>query len=179
MATIFCCTLCLLVLQERLADAQNAQTAADAEAKAADIKTKHLAKQAAEQRKGLASKDKEASGMRKQLDDAQRKVDACTQKLQGLSYDAAAVEQLEATRQREVAEMRSAKEAVEVLGAQLSTLEFHYRCVDAIRGVIRGHRWRSVGCHGTNAVRRLKGGACNGHRAELRQVTVPGRLRSV
>jgi hypothetical protein len=117
------------VPQERLADAQNAQTAADAEAKAADIKTKHLAKQAAEQRKGLASKDKEASGMRKQLDDAQRKVDACTQKLAGLSYDAAAVEQLEGTRQREVAEVRAAKEAVEVLGAQLSTLDFHYRCV--------------------------------------------------
>lgn len=69
-------------MQERLADAQNAQTAADAEAKAADIKTKHLSKQAADQRKNLASKDKEASGMRKQLGDAQRKVDSCNQKLQ-------------------------------------------------------------------------------------------------
>jgi hypothetical protein len=73
--------------------------------------------------------------MRKQLDDAQRKVDTCRQKLQGLSYDAAAVEQLEATRQREVAEVRSAKEAVEVLGAQLSTLDFHYRCVGLLLSV--------------------------------------------
>jgi structural maintenance of chromosome 2 len=69
-------------MQERLADAQNAQTAADAEAKAADIKSKHLSKQAADQRKKLASKDKEANGMRKQLDDAQCKVDSCNQKLQ-------------------------------------------------------------------------------------------------
>lgn len=47
--------------------------------------------------------------------------------LQGLKYDAAAVEELEQARQREVAEVRAAKEAVEVLGAQLSALDFHYR----------------------------------------------------
>jgi hypothetical protein len=47
--------------------------------------------------------------------------------LQGLNYDAAAVEELEQARQREVAEVRAAKEAVEVLGAQLSALDFHYR----------------------------------------------------
>lgn len=69
-------------LQERLADAQNAQTAADAEAKAADIKQKHLSKQAAEQRKQLASKDKEASTMRQQVDKAQQQVDKCKQALQ-------------------------------------------------------------------------------------------------
>lgn len=69
-------------LQERLADAQNAQTAADAEAKAADIKQKHLGKQAAEQRKALASKDKEGSAMRQQLDKAQQQVARCTQALQ-------------------------------------------------------------------------------------------------
>lgn len=38
-------------LQERLADAQTGQTAAEAEAKAADIRVKHLTKQMAEQRK--------------------------------------------------------------------------------------------------------------------------------
>lgn len=48
---------------------------------------------------------------------------------QGLHYDAAAVEELESVRQLEVAEVRSAKEAVEVLGAQLSALDFTYRCV--------------------------------------------------
>lgn len=69
-------------LQERLADAQNAQTAADAECKAADIKQKHLSKQAAEQRKSLASKDKEATGLRQALDKAQQQVDKCRQQLQ-------------------------------------------------------------------------------------------------
>jgi structural maintenance of chromosome 2 len=69
-------------LQERLADAQNAQTAADAEAKAADIKQKHLSKQAAEQCKVLASKDKEGAAMRQQLDKAQQQVARCTQALQ-------------------------------------------------------------------------------------------------
>jgi chromosome segregation ATPase len=69
-------------LQERLADAQNAQTAADAEAKAADIKQQHLSKQAAEQRKTLASKDKEGAAMRQQLDKAQQQVARCTQALQ-------------------------------------------------------------------------------------------------
>ncbi len=38
-------------LQERVADAQTSQTAAEAEAKAADIRAKHLAKQVAQQRK--------------------------------------------------------------------------------------------------------------------------------
>lgn len=69
-------------LQERLADAQNAQTAADAEAKAADVKQKHLRKQVAEQRKALAGKDKEAAGLRAQLDKAGAAVEKCRQALQ-------------------------------------------------------------------------------------------------
>uniref|UniRef100_A0A383VT73 Structural maintenance of chromosomes protein n=1 Tax=Tetradesmus obliquus TaxID=3088 RepID=A0A383VT73_TETOB len=114
-------------LQERLADAQNAQTAADAEAKAADIKQKHLGKQAAEQRKALASKDKEGSAMRQQLDKAQQQVARCTQALQELGYDAAAAEQLEEARRAELAALRTAKEAVEALGAQMHGLDFTYR----------------------------------------------------
>ncbi|WIA36580.1 hypothetical protein OEZ86_007870 [Tetradesmus obliquus] len=114
-------------LQERLADAQNAQTAADAGAKAADIKQKHLGKQAAEQRKALASKDKEGSAMRQQLDKAQQQVARCTQALQELGYDAAAAEQLEEARRAELAALRSAKEAVEALGAQMHGLDFTYR----------------------------------------------------
>lgn len=71
-------------LSERLADARNSQTSADAEAKAADIKLKHLSKQAAEQRKALASKDKEAGTMKQQLDQAQEKISSCKQALQVL-----------------------------------------------------------------------------------------------
>lgn len=53
--------LCRLLplLQERLADAQNAQTEAEAAAKAADTRAKHLAKQLGEQKKALAAKEKE------------------------------------------------------------------------------------------------------------------------
>ncbi|KAF6256242.1 structural maintenance of chromosomes protein 2 [Scenedesmus sp. NREL 46B-D3] len=114
-------------LQERLADAQNAQTAADAEAKAADIKQKHLSKQAAEQRKALASKDKEGAAMRQQLDKAQQQVARSSQALQELNYDAAAAEQLEEQRRDELAALRTAKEAVEGLSAQMSGLDFSYR----------------------------------------------------
>ncbi len=64
-------------LQERLADATNAQTAADAEAKAADIRAKHLTKQASEQRRALGAKDKEASRLQAELAAAQRAVDKC------------------------------------------------------------------------------------------------------
>lgn len=69
-------------LQERLADAQNAQTSADAEAKAAHIKAKHLTKQMAEQRRQLASKDKEATRLQAELAAAQKAVSTCQNKLQ-------------------------------------------------------------------------------------------------
>lgn len=51
---------------------------------------------------------------------------------QSLDYDAAAVEELEQVRQQEAAQVRSAKEAVEVLAAQLSALDFTYRCARAL-----------------------------------------------
>lgn len=50
---------------------------------------------------------------------------------QSLNYDATAVEELEQVRQQEAAQVRSAKEAVEVLAAQLSALDFTYRCARA------------------------------------------------
>lgn len=69
-------------LQERLADAQNAASAAESEAKQADVRSKHLAKQAAEQRKALASKDKEAKQWQGQLQAAKKTVADCQTKLQ-------------------------------------------------------------------------------------------------
>jgi structural maintenance of chromosome 2 len=69
-------------LQERLADAQNAASAAESEAKQADVRSKHLAKQASEQRKALASKDKEAKQWQGQLQAAKKTVADCQTKLQ-------------------------------------------------------------------------------------------------
>lgn len=59
-------------LAERLEDARNAQTAADAEAKAADIRAKHLHKQLADARKSLASKEKEGGQLAKEMAKAQQ-----------------------------------------------------------------------------------------------------------
>lgn len=56
------------------------QTAADAEAEQAATKAKHLAKQLAEQRKALRTKDKEAAGLASELAAAKRAVDTCTTK---------------------------------------------------------------------------------------------------
>lgn len=59
---------------------------------------------------------------------------------QSLNYDAAAVEELEQVRQQEAAQVRSAKEAVEVLAAQLSALDFTYRYAAAFS---HGHSCRN------------------------------------
>jgi hypothetical protein len=69
-------------LQERLADAKTGGTAAESEAKQAELRAKHLAKQAAEQRKSLASKDKEAREWQKQLAAATKTVQQSGAELQ-------------------------------------------------------------------------------------------------
>jgi hypothetical protein len=61
---------------------QNAQTAADADAQAAAIKVKMLTKQAAEQKKSLASKNKEAVQLQGELAAAQEKLQKATTRLQ-------------------------------------------------------------------------------------------------
>ncbi|KAI8462562.1 MAG: structural maintenance of chromosomes protein 2 [Monoraphidium minutum] len=123
-------------MQERLADAANAQTAAEAEGKAADVRLKHLAKQAEQQRKALAAKGKEASKLQAELAGAQQRVDACTAKLQALGFNAAEVDGLEGARQDQLGAVRAAKDAVEQLAAQLpSSVDFQYR--DPERGFDR------------------------------------------
>ena len=55
------------------------QTAAEAEAKQADIRSKHLQKQLAEQQKGLRSKEQEAKKLQQDLTKEQARVQACQQ----------------------------------------------------------------------------------------------------
>lgn len=69
-------------LQERLADAQVQQTAADAEAQRADVAAKHLTKQLGEQRKALAAKEKEGGSLQRELAKQQAKVEESTSRLQ-------------------------------------------------------------------------------------------------
>jgi hypothetical protein len=61
---------------------QNAQTAADADAQAAAIKVKMLTKQAAEQKKALASRNKEAVQLQGELAAAQAALQKATTRLQ-------------------------------------------------------------------------------------------------
>jgi structural maintenance of chromosome 2 len=68
-------------LQERLADAQTAQTSADSDAKAADVRAKHLAKQLAEAKKAAASKEAESAGLGRELAKQQAAVEAATTRL--------------------------------------------------------------------------------------------------
>lgn len=122
-------------LQERLADAVNAQTAADAEAKQAEIQTKHLDKQLAELRKQLASKEKEATSSQKELQKAEKAVQDGEAKLQGLDFNEEAMRQLEATVEAERVEVRRCRDQVEELSSQLAHVDFSYR--DPERGFDR------------------------------------------
>ena len=108
--------------QERLADAANAQTAAEAEAKAADVKLKVLAKQAEQQRKALAAKGKEAGRLQQELAGAQKRVDGAAAKIAALGFDASEAERLEAARAEQAASVRSLKDAVEALAAKVCAL---------------------------------------------------------
>ncbi|KIY95276.1 Structural maintenance of chromosomes protein 2-2 [Monoraphidium neglectum] len=103
---------------------------------AADVRLKLLSKQAEQQRKALAAKGKEASKLEAELAAAQKKVDACTARLQTLGFDAAEVEGLEAARQQQLAAVRALKDSVEALAAQLPpSLDFQFK--DPERGFDR------------------------------------------
>ena len=69
-------------LQERLADAQVQQTAADAEVAEAELAVKHLTKQLAEQRKAAAAKEKEGANLARDLERHTAKVAECNTRLQ-------------------------------------------------------------------------------------------------
>lgn len=56
------------------------QTAAEAEAKQADIRAKHLKAQLADQQKALTSNQKEAGQLQRELDKQVAKVQACQQR---------------------------------------------------------------------------------------------------
>ena len=56
------------------------QTEAQGRLQAAEVRQKGLKKQLAEQRKGLASKEKEAGGLAQTLQKEQQKVDDCSRR---------------------------------------------------------------------------------------------------
>jgi structural maintenance of chromosome 2 len=123
-------------LQERLADAQNAQTEAEAEAKSAETKVKHLTKQLAEQRKTLATKEKEGGKLSSQVETERTAVDACKQRLSSCSFDPSAAESSERTADEARAAVRTARDRVDELSSQLASINFQYK--DPEKGFDRG-----------------------------------------
>ncbi|DBA81803.1 hypothetical protein WJX77_004664 [Trebouxia sp. C0004] len=123
-------------LQERLADAQNAQTSAEADAKQADMCSKHLQKQLAEQQKGLQSLEKEAVRLQRDLTKEEAAVQACSSRLDDVMYDAEAAQHLEAVVAEEKVHVQRCRETVDDLASHLAGVNFQYR--DPERGFNRG-----------------------------------------
>jgi structural maintenance of chromosome 2 len=113
-------------LQERLQDAQVAQTEADAEAQKCDIRAKGLSKQLIEMSKSLSLKGKEATQLQKDLEQHQAVVKECEAALGALRYDPSEMTRLEGEREGLALQLRKAKEEVERLSHQVSSCTFNY-----------------------------------------------------
>ncbi|EIE18219.1 RecF/RecN/SMC protein [Coccomyxa subellipsoidea C-169] len=119
-------------VQERLADAQTAQTAAEGEVQEANVRAKHLEKQLSEQRKALAAKEKEAGLLAQEL-----KRERGT-----LAYDEAAAAQLQAAADTARVQVQRCKDHVDQLSSTLTSMDFQYKDPDrgfnraAVKGVV-------------------------------------------
>ncbi|BDA47769.1 Structural maintenance of chromosomes protein 2 [Coccomyxa sp. Obi] len=129
-------------LQERVADAQTAQMAAEGEVQEANVRAKHLEKQLAEQRKALAAKEKEAGSLAQELKRERAAVDACQQRLAKLGFDKEAAAQLQATADTARVQVQRCKDHVDQLSSTLTSMDFQYRDPDrgfdraAVKGVV-------------------------------------------
>ncbi|KAG2489543.1 hypothetical protein HYH03_011994 [Edaphochlamys debaryana] len=113
-------------LQERLADAQNAQTQADANVAESELAVKHLTKQLAEQRKAAAAKEKEGAALARELAKHGAKVEECTAKLQSLSFDEAAMRALDARRDECRGAVQRCRDQMHSLEGDASAARFDY-----------------------------------------------------
>lgn len=120
-------------MQERVADALNAATEAEAGAKQAETRVAHLKKALKEQEKALAAKEKEGSGLERELQRETAAVEACRQRLAGTGHDAGAAEAAEEAAQKARVEVRRWKEQVDELGSQLSGASACVGCREALR----------------------------------------------
>lgn len=96
------------------------QTEAEAEAKAADTRCKHLQKQLAEQRKTLASKQKEGSKLQQELARERAAVEQCRTAAEALGHDPAAAAGLEQAAELAQAEVQRWRDRVDELSSQLA-----------------------------------------------------------
>lgn len=96
------------------------QTEAEAEAKAADVRCKHLQKQLGEQRKALAAKEKAGSKLAKELERERAAVQAAEAAAAALGHDPAAVAALEAEAAAARGEVQRWRDRVDELAAQVA-----------------------------------------------------------
>ncbi|KAG1678186.1 hypothetical protein FOA52_016123 [Chlamydomonas sp. UWO 241] len=113
-------------LQERLADAQNGQTAADAERQTALVCSKHLTKQLADTKKAATAKEREGGKLASDLAKQVAAVQDAEVKLSSLRFDAAELARLEGERERLGPQLRAAREEVERLAHEASGCGFRY-----------------------------------------------------
>jgi structural maintenance of chromosome 2 len=115
---------------------------AEAEAKAADTRIKHLTKQFAEKKKALTAKEKDGSQMQAKLDAEMAMVEECKQKLTELDFDSAGAAALETQLQEKRVEVQQMQDRVDELNSQLQAVKFDFRDPernfdrDRVKGVV-------------------------------------------
>ena len=122
-------------LAEKLAEAKARASAAEAEAKAADIRSKHLAKELTVARAALLAKEKDCNAAEAGLQAQRAATDACRQALQQLNFDAASLKLAEKDAAAAATAVSAAQEKVDSLSSQLASLDFMY--TDPERGFDR------------------------------------------
>lgn len=91
------------------------------------MKVKHVTKDLAAKSKALAANDKAAVALTKDLEGHRAAVATAQTELDGLGFDAARVETLEATVTKENLVVRELQERVDELSSQLSRVRFDYK----------------------------------------------------
>jgi len=111
------------------------QMEAEAEAKTADTRSKHLQKQIAEMKKTLSAKQKEGSKLEKELQKETEAVQACRDRLAALNFDPSAANALEQTVVEGKARVQTLQDKVDELSSHLSAVKFDFK--DPSRGFDR------------------------------------------
>lgn len=113
-------------LEERLADAQQQQTAAEADLKAAGVREKHAAAELARTKKAAAKQDSASAKLEQELAAATAKVEALQQELASLSFDTQVVQQQEESVAAEAEAVQRCRNAADSLASQLGGIDFQF-----------------------------------------------------
>ena len=113
-------------LAEKLADAKARASAAEAEVKAAQMKSAHLEKELAAARLALRAKEKDGSTAQAELSTKRAAAEASRAALRDLKFEPAALARAEAASSSAAAAVTKAQDKVDSLGSQLASLDFQF-----------------------------------------------------